>query len=67
MTELNGEIPSDQWHSRLHSNPLWVKQGDEMTDQPVRDDMTLEKQEKYSVNFLKKGLLNLISYIRSQN
>ena len=38
-----------------------------MTDQPVRDDMTLEKQEKYSVNFLKKGLLNLISYIRSQN
>ena len=28
---VNGEMPSDQWHSRLHSSPLRVEQGDDET------------------------------------
>ena len=28
MADLNGEMPSEQWHSRLQPEPLWVVLGD---------------------------------------
>ena len=35
VTDLNEEMPSDQRHSRLHSNPLRVEQEDETTNKYI--------------------------------
>ena len=35
LMDVNWEMPSDQWHSKLHSNPLWVEQGDETTSKQM--------------------------------